>query len=685
MNFLMKMGRLRIQQSQTLFGQDQREKKRTPMFSPFSCALFFALFLFLFFYACASVGNPSGGDFDVTPPVFVRSNPAPNSTHFTKNKIELFFDEYIVVEKPSEKVIITPPQLKMPVIKALGKKITVELKDSLIDNTTYTLDFTNGIQDNNEKNAIEGFAFAFSTGDVVDSLIISGTLLNAGNLEPMPNIMVGLHDNPADSALTTLPFKRTSSTNDRGRFQIRNVAPGSYKLYALGDMNRNYKFDPKEAIAFYDSLIVPSFEPAVRMDTIRIDSLTIDTIKEVHYTRFTPDDILLFLYDESADNQYLSKTERPMDRQIIFHFSSGKGLPPDIHLMGDEPRESSEENWYIPEYSQDKKDITYWITDSLVFKRDTIMLEANYMIDDSLLNLVPVTDTLRFILRKREAPKKKSKKEMEEKIDFLGMDFSARGSMDVFDTLKIVFSEPVLDFDLQKIKIQQKIDTLWEDRMFSITRDTLNPRLLYVNNAWAYEQEFKITVDSASIFSIYGKWNDSINTKFKFNAERDYGNLYVKIIGNENQGFGQLMDNSEKVIRTSALFNGELVFEDLKPGKYYLRYVEDTNGNKLWDTGNYAQKLQPESVYYFESVFEIDKNIDIDHSWDIKKIPVEKQKPLDIMKNKPVVKNPRGDERNQRNKNQQNKNQQNTNSNNSTRQMGGAQKRTLQPNIEERR
>ena len=130
--------------------------------------LLFLSFLPVLFPSCASIGSPTGGPFDTIPPVFVRSKPDPNSINFNGNKIELLFDEYISIDKPTEKVIITPPQNRMPAIKPIGKKITVELKDSLISNTTYTFDFTNAIVDNNEKNALEGFSFAFSTGDIID-------------------------------------------------------------------------------------------------------------------------------------------------------------------------------------------------------------------------------------------------------------------------------------------------------------------------------------------------------------------------------------------------------------------------------------------------------------------------------------------------------------------------------------
>ncbi|GHT66390.1 hypothetical protein AGMMS50239_27780 [Bacteroidia bacterium] len=640
------------------------------------------LLLSFFFFSCASLGSPEGGDIDETPPRFVKSNPPANATRFEGHKIELSFDEYISIEKPSEKVIITPPQKRTPVIRAIGKKISVELKDTLILNTTYTLDFTNGIVDNNEKNPLEGFTFAFSTGDVIDSLMISGLLLNAENLEPLSNVIVGIHSNPEDSAFTSLSFLRTTMTNDRGKFSIRNAAPGTYRLFALKDMNRNYKFDQKtEEIAFLDSLIVPSFEPAIRMDTVWKDSLTVDTIKEVHYTRFTPDDLTLFFFKENFETQYLSKSERPIRNQLAFHFNSADSLPPAIYLIKEDSIENIREDWYIPEYSPDKKNIIYWLTDSLLYQRDTLRLEVDYWQTDTLFNLSPVTDTLRFMWRK-EAPKKKSKKELEKEaatIDFLKIDLSLKSSADIFDTLKITFSEPVREFDPKKIRIRQKVDTLWEARAFPMVKDTLNPRIFYINNDWTYGREFQIIVDSAAIFSIYDKWNDSTSVQFKFKEQEEYVNIYVKILGGEGNGFGELLNNSDIAIQTSALYDGELVFENLNPGKYYLRYIEDLNGNGKWDTGDYARHLQPEKVYYYPKAIDLPrKNTDLEVEWDIRMLPVDKQKPLEITKNKPAEKKPK---RSEQNKNQQRNNTNQSNSNRTNMPAGGNSPRTLQRDL----
>ncbi|MDL2322469.1 Ig-like domain-containing protein [Bacteroidales bacterium OttesenSCG-928-A17] len=648
-----------------------------PMKTGFSLLLLF-IFFSLLVYACASPGHPSGGNYDEEPPKFLRSTPGPNATRFTGNKVELFFDEYITLEKPNDNVIVTPPQMQSPIIKGVGRKVSVELKDSLILDVTYTFDFTNSIADNNERNVLEGFTFAFSTGDVIDTMMISGLLLNAQNLEPMPATLVGLHRNLADSAFTTIPFNRTSRTSETGHFRIRNIAPGEYHLFALEDVNRNYKYDyPAEGIAFEDSLIIPSFIPDVRMDTIWRDSLTVDTIREIHYNRFLPDNIVLYYFTDNFTPQYFSKAERSSDRQFILKFNSDAGFPPKPYLFeGESPKGRDTIPWYIREYSPDKKDVIFWITDSLIYKRDTIRIELDYLAHDSLNNLIPLTDTLQLNLRKQQAPKKKEKeKDKKPQIDFLEIKMTPTGTVDVFDTIKITFGEPLWNLDPKKLRIQQKVDTIWTNREFPIIQDTLNPRMYYIENQWNYGQEFRLTIDSAEIYSVYEKWNDSIQFKWSIQKMEEYGDLYVKVSGNEYDGFGELLNSSDKVVRSSFLYDGELIFENLKPGKYYLRYIDDINGNGKWDPGNYAEKRQPEKVYYFEGVFETRKLLEIEHSWDIKAIPRTKQKPLEITKNKPKEKKPK---RSEQQNNQRNNSGTNSNGGNSSGGFpgGGISRRT---------
>ena len=195
--------------------------------------------------SCASIGNPDGGPYDETPPVFIGSTPARGALNVKDGKVTLSFDEYVKLEKASEKIVVSPPQVQQPVIKTSGKKISVSIEDSLKANTTYTIDFNDAIVDNNEGNPLGDFAFAFSTGDVIDTLAVSGTVLDAQNLEPVQGILVGLHEELDDSAFTTMPFVRVSRTDAEGKFTIRGIAPGSYRAYALKDMNQNFVFDQK--------------------------------------------------------------------------------------------------------------------------------------------------------------------------------------------------------------------------------------------------------------------------------------------------------------------------------------------------------------------------------------------------------------------------------------------------------
>ncbi len=592
-------------------------------------------FIFCGLYACASLGSPGGGDYDVTPPSYVSSTPELNAKNYNKNKIEIIFDELITLEKTSEKVIVTPPQQQNPIIKAQGRKIIVELKDSLWPNTTYTIDFTDAIVDNNEKNALEGFSFAFSTGETVDSLMVSGRLLNAENLEPMPNILIGLHTNLNDSAFLKLPFKRTTKTNDRGQFSIKNVSPGTYRIYALNDLNRDYKFDqPGEAIAFSDSLIIPGFEFAVRQDTIWKDTtkIEIDTINNIPYTRFLPDDVMLFLFNEKIGRQFMSRPERPEEHRFILNFNESPNPLPEIKLLN-EP-EMTIQNWYVREFSDGGKKIEYWITDSIISKIDTLVLETKYLKSDSLNQLISTIDTLKLFNRNSKKESTKKKKNEEEKIDFLGITISS--SPEIYDTLKVTFSEPLLSFDKNNLKLEEKVDTIWKPTESSILVDSMNPRMYRVNKKWSYGMEYQVSIDSAAFMGIYGHWNNKQQSTFKIKKKDEYSQLVIIITGNNYpSGIGELLDTSDKVVRRVPLRKGYLLFPNLKPGKYYLRYIDDANGNGEWDTGNYAEKSQPEKVYYFGTFFDITLNWQQEQNWNIQEIPIEKQKPIEITKNKP--------------------------------------------------
>lgn len=585
-------------------------------------------------YSCANIGSPNGGPYDETPPKFVSSTPVPNQINYTGKKIEILFDELIQIEKPSENVIITPPQMELPVIRSAGKKAVIELKDTLKPNTTYTIDFTNSISDNNEKNVFENFSFAFSTGDIIDTLEVSGVLLNAENLEPMPGITIGLHNNLEDSAFVKLPFVRTSRTNDKGQFTIRNITPGTYHIFALNDVNRDYKFDqPGEDIAFLDSVIVPSFELTTRQDTTWKDSLTIDTIRTVGYTRFFPDNIELRLFKEKFERQYMVKPERPDEKYFTLRFNTKLDTVPVPVPINFTPEDST---WYFVQQTEGGTAVNYWLADSTVWKQDTLLVQVSYPKSDSLNILRPQTDTVQLVLRRRPAEKKKKKKKDEpDPIVFLGMQVDAPSSMDLFDTISVTFNEPVLDINKEMFFLDQKIDTVWNTVDFDFFPDSTNSLNYFIRRPWKYGEEYRIEVDSAAIHSLYGKWNDFFTGEFKIKKEDEYGYLYLNINGVDTTAFVELLSSGDAPVRKAKVKDGGVLFMDLKPDKYYARIVIDTNGNGVWDTGNYIEKRQPEEVYYSPKMYEIMQNWQVEETWNVNSTPLAKQKPLEITKNKP--------------------------------------------------
>lgn len=596
-------------------------------------------------YSCASIASPEGGDYDFDPPKLVRTIPEMNATNVTTNKIELVFDELIQLEKASEKVIVTPPQKRNPNIQAISNRIRVELRDTLLPNTTYTIDFTDAIVDNNEGNPFENFAFSFSTGDNIDTLAVSGKVLSADNLEPVKGIYVGLHKDLNDSAFTKKPFDRISRTNDRGEFTIRGIAEGEYKIYALDDINRSYKYENRaNAIAFDDSIISPSFTQAFRTDTVfNLKTLEADSVITIPYTRFIPDNIVLRSFNSSFKRQYLQKHERPASDQLKIFFGAPTDMP-DV-----KPLNFEASDWGVLERNMANDTLHYWIIDPEVAKIDTLLFQVTYNRTDSLDNLVQTTDSLRFIDRTKKKNDTKKKKNEKEEITFLQVTNNLKSVIDVYDTIQLTFSLPVIDYEKDKFTLQRLVDSTYIDEPFEVIRNEYNPRKYSFIHKWQPATEYKFTLDSATIHSYNGLWNDKLESKFKTKTLDEYGALYIAVNGLETETpvFMQLLNGSDKPVRQEKVIfrkkQGEwaALFMRLIPGKYYARIIFDTNNNGIWDTGDYYEKRQPEMVYYYNSSFDVRQGWEQEESWDINAVELDKQKPLDITKNKPQEKESR--------------------------------------------
>lgn len=613
-------------------------------YSKYIISLSIIVGLVYFLVSCANIASPTGGLYDEAPPRMLKSNPNNNALNVNKKIIEIEFDENIKIEKPAEKVIITPPQISLPIIKSIGKKAIVELEDDLLENTTYTIDFTDAIVDNNEGNPLENFSLAFSTGNVLDTLAVSGTVLSAENLEPAQGIYVGMHSNLEDTAFTQVPFEKISRTDSRGRFTVRGLAAGKYNIFALKDDNRDYKYDsPLETIAFLDSIIVPSSMPAVRQDTIFKDSVTVDSIKTIDYTRFMPDDLLLRSFQSGFKRKYREKHERTIREKLMVYFAAPSQIP-SFKLITPTRADSS---WYVIEKSKGNDTISLWITDSLIYKQDTIMLKMDYLKTDTLNRDIIETDTLRFLYKEPRLSRKEKKKEKEdeekEEIKFLNVTQTIKSAHEVYAPIYIDFEHPVIDFDSSKVFLEHEKDSVFTSVPFKFSTDSINPRKFKIEHKWEPGDKYKFKIDSASVHSIYGLFNDKIDQSFGIKTLDQYGNLLFAIHGLPDSvvSYVELLDQADKPFRKVRVKNNEALIFDIDPGKIYARLFIDENGDGEWTTGNYDKKRQPEMVYYYPKPYEIRAYTDHEEDWNLLSLPLDKQKPVDILKNKPEEKKKR--------------------------------------------
>lgn len=612
--------------------------------SPYILAIIAALLL----CACASIGRPEGGPRDETPPVFVRSNPPAGSVNVSPSKIDIFFDENIKIEDAVNKVVISPVQKQLPNVSANGRRLTLSFRDTLLPDATYTIDCSDAIRDLNEGNILDGFAIDFSTGPTRDSLVIAGKLFEARNLEPAQGMIVGVHSNLNDSALSTLPLDRIAKTNQFGEFVIRNLAPGSYRLFAINDLNRDYKWDRSEDVAFFDSIIVPEAHTIEVTDTLLSQSMT-DSIVTRPGTRYLPNDLLLTWFNENYRAQYLKSYTRPDSMLIDFEFGAAADSLPDLTILNGPLSGDRLSDHSLIDHSPLNDTIRYWITAPRLASSDTILLQARYMRTDTLDRLSLSTDTLRLTWRPKAAskPKKKSAKESNDSVEapdmrFLDIALRSGTPQHLHLPLSLTMGEPVASIDSTGVRLEIQADSVWHTLPDTrLMRDSANRLLKYhIDSRWLPSSKYRIVIDSAAVTSIYGVHNKPFSKEFDTKAEEDYSTLTFSLssLPDSAATVVELLNQQDNPVATATVSDGTARFTYVEPGTYYARAFIDRNGNGLWDTGNIALLLQPEDVYYYPKKLNIKKNWDINQSWDLAELPVDRQKPLEITKNKPKLK-----------------------------------------------
>jgi uncharacterized protein (DUF2141 family) len=599
------------------------------------------------------MGSPDGGWYDDDPPRVIGCSPEDQATNVTSNKITIYFDEFIKLADASQNVIVSPPQLEMPEIKTQGKKIVVNLIDSLKPNTTYTVDFSDAITDNNEGNPLGNYTYTFSTGEQIDTFEVAGYVLSADKLDPVQGISVGLYDDLADSAFRTKPLLRISRTDDRGHFVIKGVAPGEYRVYALQDADGEFKFSQKsEMIAFSHQTYTPSCKPDIRQDTIWRDTLHIDNIVRVPYTHFYPDEVVMLAFLEVQDTRNLLKIERLQPDRFTMFFTYGDERLPVIKGLN-----FDSDSAFIVETSEKKDTITYWLRDTTLVNQDTLRMDITYMMTDTLGQLVEQTDSAIEVLAKTpyEKRQKQLKKEIEDwqkeqeklkkaeepydsiyPIKPLEPKYSVSSSMDPMGIVRIEMPTPLASLDTAAIHLYSQIDSLWYRAPFEFSRKDSTLRFYELRADWQPDREYSLEIDSAAFVDIYGLVSNEFKQGIKVKSLDDYSTLVMQMSGLQDTSLVvQLLDKSENIVKqVRAEADGSATFFYINPGVYYVRAFADRNGNDIWDTGNYDADLQPEDVYYYHRSIECKAKWDNTLQWNLTERKRYQQKPGELIKQK---------------------------------------------------
>jgi hypothetical protein len=546
-----------------------------------------AFLLSLFFLRCAIVVSPTGGPKDTIPPILVRSTPPIYSTNFNRQRVTLTFNEFIELKEISQKLILSPPQERLPDFRVRGKSIELSFFEPLLDSTTYTLYFSDAIVDLNEGNPLVNFEFAFSTGNEIDSLQFIGKVIDAFTLEPQVGILVMLYDQIKDSIpLLERPIYVTK-TNKEGNFFLSNLRQDDFKIFALKDGNSNYLFDQvTEPVAFsQDTIFSTLLSPPLG-----------DSLKKLKDKSLT-----LRLFQEENRAQSLTDFSRVSRRGLKVGFSrkpeGALSLVP-INFPID-----SSESWFQLERGLAGDTLTYWITNNEISNIDSLFIRINYYRTDSILNLNEVSDTLRFFYSEKQQPSRSRRREAEEpeKPVSLPVSFSASKGKAVLphEPLRLTFNMPLLSLNNNMILLEDITDSVAINTEPKI--DSLNPRFYSIEHLWQHNTKYRFTALPGAFTDLNGLTNDTLVVDFN-GANPDYfGTINLNLTGVEPNVIVELLTEKRAVVDRKIVEKDDKVsFNYVKPGKYIIRFTLDANKNGKWDTGWYLKGIQPEKIVMYQ-------------------------------------------------------------------------------------
>jgi uncharacterized protein (DUF2141 family) len=548
--------------------------------------ILFLIAIPLVFFACAKQVAISGGPRDVIPPVMIEAEPANGSVNFIEKNIYVRFDEYVKLNSLTQKLIVSPPMEEDPVVIIKGKGIKISLKPELFEpNTTYSLNFNDAIADNNENNSLNSFVYAFSTGETIDSLNFSGQVLDAFTRKPITDAWVILHDIFVDSVIKTYNPGYLTKVDQNGNFFIPFVREDDYKIYALIDNNYNYMFDiPDEGIAFIDSV----FHPGVEL--IEISDTSGNT--ETKYKNY-PSDIKLLIFKEKKQAQFISDNKRIKPDYLEFVFNSTQYEEYFVKIPQDE-------NAKI--YAKNNPDtVKIWLKNEELINTDSIAVFVNYR--DPIY-----TDTMRIDTIFYRKPDTKQRDSL--------ISVATNKTKEPQKPLSLFINTPVDEIKYGKLRLELKSDSTYIKIDCKIVQDSLNPLIITLDAKILEKSDYCIIISEGFLKTESGLTNEIDTLLFSSSSTIEYGNLKITFADKELNYIIQMLRN-DAIVSEMVSVEGVVDFQFLKPATYLIRAIEDCNGNGRWDTGDYDKNLQPESVYYYPTEYEVRSNWNHEIDWNL--------------------------------------------------------------------
>ncbi len=590
------------------------------------------LFMSAFFIRCATIMVPNGGPYDTLPPVIVAMTPDNFTTNFTEKKIYIEFDEYVQL-KDQQKYFFVSPQMKTkPKVSIKGRGVVITLGDSLAPNTTYALNFGLSIQDNNEGNPLYSMRYVFSTGDTIDSMMMSGYTEDSFKADSVSLALIyffaadSVEYNPDyDSVMFNYTPSVIARAENNGIFLAQNLKPIDYRVYAFEDCNNNFTYEPStDKVGFIDSLFNPSQLPDF---SLWFDSLRGYVVAEpqLHFRMFA---------DKAFKRQILQDSKRPLQHKAELVFSD---INPQVTNIEFDLIDAED---FVVEYNSPNRDsLTVWFNLDAEMLPDTIRGRVTYFKHDSIRNLVETTDPLRLTWRKVESraqEREREKLERErEKAELEGVEWvapkvanpfkvtvTASGSVNPLNPLTMLFEYPLIEMNTEAIKMDYiSVDSVRTDQKFRLQRDSVNLRLWRIETDFEHvEGSYELIIPNNTMTNIARQVNDSIVMSYTRYDPEKYSTVninFTKSARDEADYIVELLNGKDATLNSEVMSqSGNITFNYVPAGDIRIRVIQDTDRNGERSTGNLVERLSPERVAYYaekgESTFQTKVNWEFD-------------------------------------------------------------------------